>query len=357
MSQVYVPFFIKAEPIKRLILVRTDEDKEGTYVCFEPQVHSSPDGSEALLIIAYRRDDYVDVYHQPSLHPKLEDFTTVGKGARAIKEVPLQDAFFYVNEYGVQLDVKFVDLYEREVHIQILERNPRDPIGMNLLAPIGNSVVDPHEMMMVFMEDFSYVRKSMSEVSIRIGGELHKTVPFPMPIGGQKRLGYGYSRKSFIAQLFPDFEGVLPSIELVESTGLYGETEYVVQPNQGFQKVIVPIHNKHLTLSFSPAFPILEEIKPNSSCAGTWRVGLDEASGEIAGDYNCHHNGEQIEVVMKPSGGWKPAKAINIWLRITLFMVKAFKAWTKTYKWTAMITPQTDGSFRMKSSWSRVGEK
>lgn len=61
------PFQIDIDPMERLLLVNFDKNPDTIYVGFEPQVFNDDKNGKGHIIIGWRQDGKVDVYHQPSL--------------------------------------------------------------------------------------------------------------------------------------------------------------------------------------------------------------------------------------------------------------------------------------------------
>ena len=75
-----IPFHIDIDPMKRLLLVNFEKDPDTTYVGFEPQVFDDPVNGRGHLVIGWRQDSRVDVYHQAGLHPDPAKYDIAGKG-------------------------------------------------------------------------------------------------------------------------------------------------------------------------------------------------------------------------------------------------------------------------------------
>ena len=61
------PFQISIDPMERLLLVNFEKDPDTFYVGFEPQVFDDNVNGRGHLIIGWRVDGKVDVYHEPGL--------------------------------------------------------------------------------------------------------------------------------------------------------------------------------------------------------------------------------------------------------------------------------------------------
>ena len=59
------PFHIAIDPMERLLLVNFEKDPDSLYIGFEPQVFDDHINGKGHLVIGWRIDGKVDVYHEP----------------------------------------------------------------------------------------------------------------------------------------------------------------------------------------------------------------------------------------------------------------------------------------------------
>ncbi|MDR5659887.1 hypothetical protein RH915_10340 [Serpentinicella sp. ANB-PHB4] len=85
------PFKIDVDPMERLLLINFEKDPDTIYVAFEPQVFDDTPHGKGHLIIGWRQDGKVDIFHQPSLKLNPEDYDIVGKGLANIVERDFTD--------------------------------------------------------------------------------------------------------------------------------------------------------------------------------------------------------------------------------------------------------------------------
>lgn len=276
---MYTPFQITSERVRRLTLIANTKDFDEYYHCFEPQVHLLPDGSEAMVVIAYRQDYLVDVYHSPDINLNKEDYTVVQKGANELVETQFEKSKFTVDQFGLQLELCFQDLMEREIYLHIHEYNPKKPLMMNLLAPVGYGSENPEEMMLVFMHNFSFVRAKKSDIVVRIGGREIKPEVFIKPMGW---LQYKYSSNSYVCKVCPNYSGDLSYIK----DSKLGNNEYSLASDGSINRINVPIFEKELTMSFQPSFPNIANLRKGDYIDGEWAIKLNTNTGTVAGSYS-----------------------------------------------------------------------
>ena len=149
------PFSIDIDPMEKLLLVNFEKDPDSVYVAFEPQ-----EFNDGHLIIAYRTDKKVDVYHAKSLKRDPSLYGIVGAGLNEMIPDDLEKAFFEVNEFGVQVHYQFKDILDREVEILISEKNQKKRKPFGLLAPMGDAATNPPSLPVILLHDFYFVRKN-----------------------------------------------------------------------------------------------------------------------------------------------------------------------------------------------------
>ncbi len=91
------PFRIDIDPMERLLLINIENDPDSLYIGFEPQVFDDQINGSGQLVIAWRVDGKVDVYHQPGLKLSPEKYNIAGKGLANMLEREMPDAFFFVS--------------------------------------------------------------------------------------------------------------------------------------------------------------------------------------------------------------------------------------------------------------------
>ena len=372
------PFRIAIDPMERLLLVNIENDPDSVYVGFEPQVFDDPVNGNGMLVIAWRVDGRVDVFHQPELRPDPTKYDIAGKGLAHMAERELEGSFFYVDDKGVQALVEFEDLLGREVHVSIREENPRKRKPFGLLAPMGDAAENPSAMPLVLLHDFYFVRQKHTEISVRIDGKEHQPDKLPMPMDRTRMYFARYSPTPFIVTLNPAFNGILEPlpaeagravIELpaeknheISQPGAYGGEHTVTEGALGLRwdgpvpeiAFLKQSDGKHeITLAFDPPFPNLEALPDGANVSGKFVVQGHPTTGKITGDYLVMKTGQRLHLEMEPTGGWIPNEK-KLSVRIIYRMAGVFRKWPKTYRWTAEVEIRDDGQAHMQSGWERI---
>ncbi len=123
------PFDIAIEPMERLLLVNIENDPDSLYVGFEQQEFDEEKTGTGMLVIAWRADGKVDVYHQPTLTLDPAGYDIAGKGLEIMVPRDMEDAYFEVNELGAQAAVTFEDFDGRLIELKLSEKNTRKRKG------------------------------------------------------------------------------------------------------------------------------------------------------------------------------------------------------------------------------------
>jgi len=351
------PFRIDFDPMERLLLINFEKDPDSLYVGFEPQVFNDTINGTGHLVIGWRVDGKVDVYHQPGLKLDPEKYDIAGKGLANIIEHEMQGVFYELNDRGVQAFYQFTDIIGRQVILRISEKNPRKRKPFGLLAPMGAAAENPSALPLIFLHDFYFVRKKHTEIEISIAGNFHKPDELPIPMDFRKMLFARYSPEPLIATLNPAFEGKLVEIEIIENSSVVtigSETiELAWSAGSPAIKSITRQNDTYpVKLRFEPAFPDLASLREISAIFGTFMIEAHPSTGQVSGTWSVVRIEGETIIKMTPSGGWKP-RPNKLSLRFLYSIAKTFRQWPKSYEWTAKINESENGGLLMNSRWER----
>ena len=352
------PFFIEIEPMERLLLVNIENDPDSVYVGFEPQVFDDEKTGTGMLVIAWRTDGKVDVYHQPSLTLDPTGYDIAGKGLENMVSREMKDVYFEVNEMGAQASVTFEDIEGRLVELSLAERSKRNRKPFGLLAPMGVAAENPSAMPLILLHDFYFVRRANTELSVTIDGHSHKTDNLPLPIDFTRMTFARYCPDPLIAKLNPAFDGELQAIAIgQEPTLFHGDQSIELNMNRDVPEIrsISANYKQHtLSLIFEPAFPNLHAFS-GSETAGRFEISGDPSTGFIRGEYKVVRNEDRLNIEMIPSEGWIP-NANKLSLRFLFRVEPMFKEWPKSYRWIAELDRNPVTGFRLRTDWERIHE-
>lgn len=357
-TPLFCPFHFHIDPMERLLLINFEKDPDSIYIGFEPQYFDDEVNGKGLIVIAWRIDGKIEVYHQPGLSLDPGKYDIAGKGLAHMVECRMEHALFEVNAQGVQAHIQFKDMADREVLIQINERNPKQRKPFGLLAPMGQAAESPSAMPMVLLHDFYFVRKRHTEISVKIDGKSHTLDELPVPMDFTKMYFCRYSPDPFIVTFNTAFEGELTPLQIgAGGTASLGDMHYELEEGAtGAEiKALSGKGKRHaIRMELSPALPDILQLPSGAQFKGSFRICGHPSTGSVSGHYEVEKKGSDTRIELIPSGGWKPViPKLSIFFMFTV--AKIFKHWPKTYRWTAVLREVGKERLSMTSSWERIG--
>jgi hypothetical protein len=358
----YSPFSMQVSPMQRLALINIQNDPDEIYEGFEPQVFDDAEHGRGLLVIGYRRDGTVDVYHQPGLRLDPATYAVVLKGLNQMVEHPLGEACFEASERGIEIDFELDDLLGRQIHVEIREDMQRPRRAFPLLAPLGSATENPPALPLFWLFDFGFVRQKGTRYRVNVDGRQHKLDGMPVPVAGERVFFTRYTTDPVILSLNPNFEGSLAAVQVpraglkrVEQAGTF----YELTEGLGLERMWVEYANSAerphpIETVFSPPFPDLTTLEDGQQAQGSFVVQSREpgdASGTVSGTWSALREGQKVQLRLHPGGGWKPQER-RLSVRIIFTVAKVFRTWPTTYEWTAEIDL---AELTQKSGWKRTG--
>ena len=354
--QIINPFEIALEPMEKLLLINIENDPDTLYLGFEPQVFDDEKTGTGMLVIAWRVDGKVDVYHQPSLSLDTAGYDIAGKGLKNMVSREFHDASFEVNEHGAQASVAFEDIEGRLIELTLTEQNKRARKPFGLLAPMGVAAENPSAMPLILLHDFYFVRRNNTDLSVIVNGRSHNPDNLPLPIDFSQMTFARYCPDPLIAKLNPAFDGVLSASSFNDDLILQLDDHTIeLTLNRDLPEIrsISRSHKEHtLSLTFDPAFPNLNAFTGDKA-EGQFEIFGDSSTGFIRGEYSVIRSGDLLTIEMIPSGGWIP-NAEKLSLRFLYTVQPMFKEWPKSYRWTAELEREIESGFMIRSLWERI---
>ncbi len=355
---VYNPFRIDIDPMERLLLVNFEKDPDTLYVGFEPQVFDDEINGKGHLVIGWRVDGRVDVYHQPGLKLNPEKYDIAGKGLAHLVEREMPEARFEITNTGVQAFYEFYDIHNRLVRFSISERNPRKRNPFGLIAPMGHAAENPSALPLVILHDFYFVRSKHTEISIAIGDRLHRHDILPIRMDGSKMTFLRYSPDLYVASVNPAFNGKLEKVAVNQGWNVIEKDSLIEIITVDGLPAICGLRKQHrnheLNMRFEPAFPDIGSMKAHTTAKGRFMIAGHRETGTIEGVYTVEKGETETRITMIPSKGWKP-RPDRFSLRFLYRVAKVFRHWPKTYIWEATIV-EDEGNYYMQSGWKRIGK-
>ncbi len=353
---LHIPFSLSITPMEALLFMTFEQDADSVYSAFEAQRFDDDLLGTGQLIIGWRVDGKVDVFHDPQLKMDPVRYDVCKGGLANIVPRNFGNSSFTVGEFGMEAHFSFEDLDGRLIVFQIREQNKKAPQPFGFLSPVGDGSENPSAMPVLMLHDFYFVRQKGTEISITIDGRSHRPDVLKFPIDWTKMYFTRYTPDPLVMFLNPNFEGQVSTLVV------NGETKVIIEDTTyeidylGETPLLKAIQRESkghcVCLSFDPAFPNLSAFK-GTSTSGNFSIKGDPSMGEIQGNYNVTWVDDKLKVSMVPSGGWKPKK--ERWgIRLLYTVVGLFKNWSKSYKWTAVIDKTQNGHLHMNASWEKL---
>lgn len=358
----HTPFKLRVQPMARLLLINVQDG--AAYKGFEPQWFNDDVHGRGLLVILYRQDGKVDVYHQSTVTPDAEGYAIEG-GLGAIVGCHFERARFEIGAHGVEADIAFADRDGRRVAIEIREQRGKRAGRFSLLAPLGHTIQQPREMPLFFLYDFSFVKIGGTAVTLTVDGTPQKLIKLPALVGGRRIYIARYCADPLITFWNPAFEGALPGraiagagevevdgarYEVVESNG-----RYAIAAMRNGRAANPGYPARAVRITFDPPFPNVAELPDGADETGCFTIAADPEAGQVRGVWRARRVGDQAHVRLHPDRGWQPGEP-SLTGRLIFFLLRPFRRWPKTYAWTASIDLSQAPAPGMRSGWRRLDD-
>lgn len=356
-NKVLQPFSMKIIPLTKLALINFEKDPDSIYSGLELQWYDSLETGKGFRLIAYRLDEYVDVYDDTTLIPHQGGgFEVCGKGLKHYRHTPFKNPCFELIDGKLKLAFSLNDHKGRKIEVSIEEHNDRPSKPMDLIAPIGVSSENPVCLPVFAMYRFDLVRKKNTSITVMIDGKPRIPDPFPMPFPKDGQMRY-FARYGYDCELI-DFgtatTNTLPLLECVNDQARNNNlvATYTWNSDQHLMKSLSFYHSKHFfALCFEEGFPDLLRMV-NGVISGPFKIQMDQSMGSISGKYTVIKQNDKIDITLVPSDGWVTKG--NCLLTKIMFQKKSiFRCWPKTYEYTQHIDLT---SFTSTSSWKHLKE-
>lgn len=350
------PFRIDIDPMERLLLINFEKDPDSLYVGFEPQVFLSSEGVEQHLVIGWRSDGRVDVYHQPGMAIDPAKYDIAGKGLAHLIPTDFDPAYFEITDPGVQAHYYFRDLHGRVIHFYISEKNRSHRKPFSLLAPMGQAATSPSAMPLIFLFDFYFVRKTHTAFTILVDGNQRTPDALPLPMDGRNMQFTRYSAKPLIATLNPAVSDFIhPVTGPPASISSKGHTLELEHEGTGYGLRSFTRENNinPLRMAFDPPFPNMLSNGQVERQNGQFVLYGHPSAGYISGSYQVRFSERKVQITLHPDGGWYPQP--DKWsLRFLYAVGSAFRDWPKAYVWDATLEEKENGRYFMRSGWKKM---
>jgi hypothetical protein len=331
-----VPFSLELSPIRRLLVVDLEDDP--TYRGLEPQVIENPDATTGLVLLAYRHDDQVELYAEPTVAVDPSGYDGLGGGLTAIHRTTMEPARFEVTTEGLQVDLAFSASNGRTIDLRLHEHLSGERDDVRALAPVGGAFDSPAFFPFVWLPSLSFVPLRGTEASVHVDGEERTIGRLPLPIGGRRCLMARYDPEVMVCQVNPTWTtevaraaapgartpgAVAPGVEIAEVDG-----------SPGLAGVSVRRDRHTCALRLDPPVPDLQRLPPGTRGEGSVTIQADGVT-ELRGRYRFVRRADRAEVAIDRIGPWRTRQRRP--LLAVLFRLPVFRGWPRTYRWQATL--------------------
>jgi hypothetical protein len=335
-EEMLVPFSLELSPIRRLLVVDLEDDP--TYRGLEPQVIENPDATTGLVLLAYRHDDQVELYAEPTVAVDPSGYDGLGGGLTAIHRTTMEPARFEVTTEGLQVDLAFSASNGRTIDLRLHEHLSGERDDVRALAPVGGAFDSPAFFPFVWLPSLSFVPLRGTEASVHVDGEERTIGRLPLPIGGRRCLMARYDPEVMVCQVNPTWitevalaaapgartpGAVAPGVEIAEVDG-----------SPGLAGVSVRRDRHTCALRLDPPVPDLQRLPPGTRGEGSVTIQADGVT-ELRGRYRFVRRADRAEVAIDRIGPWRTRQRRP--LLAVLFRLPVFRGWPRTYRWQATL--------------------
>lgn len=318
-------------PIKKLALINFEKKPDTIYRGLELQYFDGSTYGKGYRVIAYRNDNYVDVYDDYSLtYKEDEKFDVTINGLNKHIQTQFHNVTFEKTNGMVAICFTFIDLLNREISVSIVEHTKRKSTPMNLLAPIGIGSRKPSFLPVFFMYDFDFVRKSKTDVSITIDGNEISMDKFAIPMNMQFRYYSRYSTNCQLIEFINTDYNKLIEVDLDDKLSYKEENVIYYFNNEAQLKSInVDTGNSAVKVEFEPALAF----NNNDKCyEGSFKIIPEESMGFIEGEFEISNDTgtQDYKLSLTPCYGWTAVPNSKI-TRMLLTPKSDFCCWSKNY--------------------------
>lgn len=361
-ERFYTPFHLRVDAMERLLLINWRKGQ--FYKGAEPQWLEDDAHGRGLLVILYRLDNKVDVYHEAALTLDPAAYQIQG-GLGEMVACQFERSQFEIGAQGLDADIAFADKDGRRIVLRLRERGEKRAGDFALLAPLGADIDEPEAMPLFFLYDFSFVKVAGTDVTLTVDGAAREMVKLPVPLGGSRVYLTRYCGDPFISFWNTEVEGSLPSV-VVDASGTttVDGVRYALVDNGGAHEIAamsrgLPARHdrpaREVRVSFDPPFPDVTALRDGALLSGAFaiRMAPGEEAGEVGGRWYVVRRRKETLLRLRPDEGWRPGEP-SLMPRLIFTVVRPFTQWPKSYEWTAAVDLSDGERPVIKSRWQRI---
>ena len=200
-------------------------------------------------------------------------------------------------------------------------------------------------LLLAYMRRFDLLRSRGREFRIQIDGRPVRTGSLPARWLHRRRL-VKYAPDIVVVRLNQAQDGPLLTVDPTRpgAVELDGSSSIVaVAAHRGGHRA---------RLRLTPPLPDLTGLESAARAEGAWDLDVDELN--IAGTWYVQRHDQRVELALNVTRGWRPT-GLPLLMRIMTAVVRMFRTWPTTYRWTATIS--LDPRPTMMSRWERTGSR
>ncbi len=332
-----------------------EKQPDSLYKGFELQYFDGEPYGRGYRVLAYRMDQYIDIYDSHELKVVMEEhINIVEKGLGDYHRVEINNTALEYGEDGFFTHFEFTDKLGRKIEIHIKEHTDKKTSPMSLLAPVGWGAEKPDCFPMYLLYQFDFVRKKKTAIHVLIDGESKILDPFPA-FGIKERQKREYVRYAMDAVLL-DFakaqKETLEKVELDENNAyIHGNTTYFFEEKEGEMGLTAIEYEDgvhRLEIRFDRGMYLCGDY--DMYVQGQFIVIGRPEIGSLKGSYEYKRTRKRTFLRIHPKEGWAP-RTEGLLAKFMLGKKSIFRIWPKTYRYTQAIEWDT---MQSNSQWSRI---
>lgn len=357
-NSVLQPFTMNINAVKKLVLFNFEKSPDTIYGSLELQWLDSPKTGQGFRVIAYRTDQYVDVYDDTTLIKQTDEhFEVCGNGLKNYVYAPFTSPCCKLVEGNLHVHFSFYDYKARLIEVHLEEHATKRSIPFDLIAPIGVSSEYPTCLPVFAMYDFDLIRKRHTQFAVTIDGKAMKMDPFPVPLpkDGQMRYFMRYSCDCELIDFGSKSTKPLNLMECENSKANDGQllAHYRKNSEQYIMESLTFCKSNHdFTMYFEKGFPDLLRMK-DGTITDYFKMQLSPTMGYFSGHYTVMKKENKVTISLIPDEGWTVTPQTFI-PKMMLKKDSIFRTWPKSYRYTQTINLDT---LESSTSWDRLDDK
>ena len=303
---------------------------------FDDDIHG-----RGMLVFLSRRDDRtVDYYIDPGLVLDRGGYE-IGGGTRSWNLTQFDVSRFEIAPDGVTAEVTFRDIDGRPVEIRIDDRDGRQRRPAPLLAPVSAGIMNPTNLLLVWMPVFDLVRRSGTTPVIRFDGADAAIGRLPGNRLHRRHL-IKYAGPVLTLEVNRDHEGPMSTQT--------SDARPEISTHGRLTALMARIDGHRARLSLDPGLPPLDGRAHQAAGDRRWSVEIDGTT-LTGGTWSTVPTANGTRVELNVTQRWRPGKLP--WLmRLVTTVVPVFKRWPTTYSWSCEVPHHPEAA--IASKWQRT---